>query len=57
MVRYYGLYARNLLGKARTILKELAERFKNLPNIIIPKVSNVIYKALSYTDERTRDTN
>lgn len=50
MVRYYGLYARNLLRKVRIILKELAERFKNIPNIIIPKVANVVYKTLLYRE-------
>ena len=50
MVRYYGLYARNLLKRAKIILKELAERLKNISNIIIPKVSEVIYNALSYRE-------
>jgi len=51
MVRYYGIYARNLKSEARRIIKELKAKFKDHPEVIIPEVSDEVFRPLTYAEK------
>lgn len=51
MVRYYGIYARNLKSEARRILKGLKEKCKDYPEVVIPEVPDEVFRPLTYAEK------